>query len=501
MDNQIHRVIPILVFLTLMATATPAASALADLGFTQTANPTTTVVGEAVAWKATITNYGPDPATGIVVQCDHAQMGGGTQTSNIQMTAGRYSASTHNWTISSLASGQSADLTWDTVYTRVGQSTHGMNIIASIPGDPNPANDGVYTTVTVIAETTPTPRPAPVAAFTATPQSGQVPLTVQFTDQSANSPTGWSWTFGDGGTSSVQNPNHFYTAAGSYTVILQATNAAGSDMETKTGYITVSAPATAGDLVGVYNNAGTWALHQETGSNTIVGFGWANTVPVVGEWDTDGVTDVGIYNRGGNNFLIPTASGVEIVGLGWSGVIPVVGDWDGNGRDTVGVFDPATGTWALHREDGTNDVFGFGWANTVPVVGDWDNDGVTDVGIYNRGGNNFLIPTASGVEIVGLGWSGVTPVVGDWNGDGRDQVGVYNNAGTWALHQETGSNTIVGFGWSGTEPIIGDWDGDGVSEVGIYNRGGNNFLIPTDGGVEVVGLGWSGVTPVVGDWG
>jgi len=83
---------------------------------------------------------------------------------------------------------------------------------------------------------------APVAAFTGTPTTGDYPLAVAFTDQSTGSPTSWSWTFGDGGTSAAQNPSHTYTAAGSYTVILTATNAAGSDSETKTGYITVTEP-------------------------------------------------------------------------------------------------------------------------------------------------------------------------------------------------------------------------------------------------------------------
>jgi PKD repeat protein len=80
----------------------------------------------------------------------------------------------------------------------------------------------------------------PVANFSGTPTSGSAPLAVNFTDLSTNSPTAWSWTFGDGGTSTVQNPSHTY-AAGTYTVSLTATNSAGSDGETKSNYITVTA--------------------------------------------------------------------------------------------------------------------------------------------------------------------------------------------------------------------------------------------------------------------
>ena len=84
------------------------------------------------------------------------------------------------------------------------------------------------------------PQP-PVANFSGNPTSGTAPLTVAFTDLSTNSPTSWSWNFGDGGTSTAQNPSHIYTSVGSKTVSLTATNAQGSDNETKTNYITVTA--------------------------------------------------------------------------------------------------------------------------------------------------------------------------------------------------------------------------------------------------------------------
>lgn len=86
------------------------------------------------------------------------------------------------------------------------------------------------------------PQP-PVAAFTGSPTSGCAPLTVNFTDQSTNTPTSWSWDFGDGGTSTAQNPSHQYTVGGNYTVTLTATNAAGSDAEVKTNYISVNSGA------------------------------------------------------------------------------------------------------------------------------------------------------------------------------------------------------------------------------------------------------------------
>jgi PKD repeat protein len=86
--------------------------------------------------------------------------------------------------------------------------------------------------------------PAPTASFTATPTSGTVPVDVHFTDTSSGSPTSWAWTFGDGATSTAQNPVHTYSTPGTYSVTLQATNASGSGTATKSGLITVTGTST-----------------------------------------------------------------------------------------------------------------------------------------------------------------------------------------------------------------------------------------------------------------
>ena len=56
--------------------------------------------------------------------------------------------------------------------------------------------------------------------------------TVQFIDISSNNPTGWNWDFGDGDTSSFQNPSHTYSTEGIYTISLIVTNNYSSDTET-----------------------------------------------------------------------------------------------------------------------------------------------------------------------------------------------------------------------------------------------------------------------------
>lgn len=91
------------------------------------------------------------------------------------------------------------------------------------------------------------PSAGPTAQFTANTTTIAPGGSVNFTDQSTNSPTSWSWSF-PGGTpssSTAQNPtNIVYANAGTYNVSLTATNANGNNTLTKNNYIVVTAGGT-----------------------------------------------------------------------------------------------------------------------------------------------------------------------------------------------------------------------------------------------------------------
>ena len=85
------------------------------------------------------------------------------------------------------------------------------------------------------------------ASFDAANTSGNAPLTVNFTDTSFSSAAGgvatWAWDFGDGNSSSAQNPSHTYTVAGTYDVSLTVTDPVnGSSTSTQTGLVSVAPP-------------------------------------------------------------------------------------------------------------------------------------------------------------------------------------------------------------------------------------------------------------------
>ncbi len=103
----------------------------------------------------------------------------------------------------------------------------------------NAASNDVRTRTDYIHVTAP---PPPVAAFSGTPRTGTSPLAVTFTNASTGiAPLSYAWDFGDGGTSTLKDPVHTYNP-GSYNVKLTVSNSGGNDIETKNGYVVVSAP-------------------------------------------------------------------------------------------------------------------------------------------------------------------------------------------------------------------------------------------------------------------
>jgi len=66
------------------------------------------------------------------------------------------------------------------------------------------------------------------ADFSADPTENFAPLTVQFTDASSGAIAAWAWDFGDGGSSTEQNPSHYYKKPGTYNVTLTVTGPGGT---------------------------------------------------------------------------------------------------------------------------------------------------------------------------------------------------------------------------------------------------------------------------------
>jgi len=136
----------------------------------------------------------------------------------------------------------------------------------------------------------------PIANFSGNPTSILTGESVTFSDISSGNPTCWQWTF-EGGTPSaslLENPVVSYNSPGVYAVTLVATNANGSDTETKSGYITVEDPdyceasATCDEYIGTMNfntinnssSCGTNGYTDFTGISTTITAGTGYPVSV-----------------------------------------------------------------------------------------------------------------------------------------------------------------------------------------------------------------------------
>ncbi|MCD4716678.1 MAG: PKD domain-containing protein [Desulfobacterales bacterium] len=181
--------------------------------------------------------------------------------------------------------------------------------------------------------------PAPVAAFSASITSGPVPLNVGFTDESTGNITSWSWDFGDGASSTFQNPVNNYTVPGLYTVTLTITGPGGFDTATVTDYILVQADADGDSLSDQFENASCTDVND------------ADT-------DNDGIVDGDEYYTFGTN---PCEADTDGDGIQDGTELGVTSNDIGPGTDTD-VFqpdiDPST--------------------TTDPLLADSDGDGVTD---------------------------------------------------------------------------------------------------------------------------
>jgi len=216
--------------------------------------------------------------------------------------------------------------------------------------------------------------------------------------------------------------------------------------------------------------------------------------------------------------------------------IPVSGDMNGDGFTEVGTYRPATGQWFFDLDNsgswsgclgagGTDLCLAqFGAPTDIPVTGDWNGDGIDEVGTYRQGmwffdmdGSGTWDPNADAFR-QNFGAPTDIPVTGDWNGDGTTEIGTYrqgmwfldyNGNGRWddpndpsVINKDT---VYQNFGAPTDIPVTADWDSDGTTEVGTYRQGVwflDNGNGQWDAGVDQVILNFGAPTdkPVTGIW-
>lgn len=204
--------------------------------------------------------------------------------------------------------------------------------------------------------------------------------------------------------------------------------------------------------------------------------------------------------------------------FGMPGDVPLVGDWDCDGIASPGMFRPSTGYAYLSNinETGVAEIeYFFGVGGDIPLAGDWDGDGCDTLSIYRPSESRVYISnvldTAFAETSYFFGVPGDRPFTGDFDGDGVDDVGLYRGSNGFVYFRLDHSSGVADreffYGQRGDKVIAGDWDGDGDDTVAIFREAEGRWYFRLDNSLGVAdhvlraGPVGQPITPVVGAFG
>jgi len=322
----------------------------------------------------------------------------------------------------------------------------------------------------------------PQVDFDANTTNSCIGSNITFTDASGGNPISWSWDFGDGNTSTLQNPTHSYSNSGTYDVSLIVTNNDGANILLKTAYINV--------IFEHFNYGGTTEFCLES-SNAVT-----NIIGNTGGLFTSNNPDLSLDSLTG---LIYLSDYLEDYGMGWFDTI-AVSSLPGNYQIT---YTPPSGFQKMGQDlDGLSgeiscfkngDGFGAqvdlnfnGDTLVVRNSGEGANDGgvVDPTKIFDWDGNHWQLNETSTVN---WSWSGNNYTTFSYSGNIKAVSTIVPNS----VNTNIEIFILSGFNWNklgqtltgssyGGTPIDLNAAGDrlliGGSETKLYEYNGSQWI-------------------------
>ncbi len=409
------------------------------------------------------------------------------------------------------------------IYTSQGTYTA---IVAVTDNDGATGSDSVDVKVTAA-------KVSPAVTVAANPVSGEPPLTVNFTAAGSDadgSIVSYSWAFGDGGTSNLQNPSHVYQSNGTYLAIVIVTDndgLTGSDsiniyVSTVTDVVFSEVSSTAGTgVTAPYSTNMAWGDYDNDGDLDLYVTNWGTATGV----NTDNV----LFRNNNDGTFSDVAAAANVLSSAFNSICAVWGDYDNDGDLDLYIsnfFDQDQLYKNKLIEQGTavfENVTGAAGINTVAlgnesaaVWGDFDSDGYLDIYISkyyaenqlyrnNQNGGFTNVTSSAGVGDIrdseGANWI-------DYNNDGLTDLYVINREQDNKLYKNNGDGTFTEIaGNTGTDDtgvgkngVWGDFNNDGFFDLFIANIGYNSLYrnsngssfsnIATSFNISTTSIGW-----------
>ena len=367
--------------------------------------------------------------------------------------------------------------------------------------------------------------PPNTVTFTGIPTYGNVPLTVQFTDDSTSLPILWSWDFGDGSSSTLQNPSHTYTNTGTFTVSLMATNSAGSNTFTRANYITVDELYVFVTKWGTRNPDDGWFLNPQgvavdssdnvyvadTSNNRVQKF--SSTGTYLAKWGTLGSGDgqfqspVGVAVDSSDNVYVADTSNNRIQKFSSDGTFlakwGASGSGDGQFQNPLSVTVDSSGN-VFVADYGNNRIQKFSSTGTFLIkwglteTSDGNFKYPLDVAVdssdnvYVADYYNYRIQKFNSTGIFLTKWG----LLGSGDGQFNDPAGVAVNPSGNVYIADSGNSRIQKFGSDGT--FLAKWGSSGSgngqfsSPQGVAVDPSGNVYIADSGNSRIQKFGSDG---------
>lgn len=235
----------------------------------------------------------------------------------------------------------------------------------------------------------------------------------------------------------------------------------------------------------------TWFCETSGAKANTTAFQWGHASDVLApsDYDGDGRTDVAVWRPENGVWYIHQSGDEGVLLVRWGTTtmhptgglpdVPVVADYDGDGLTDIAVWRPDSGEWWVLKSSTNYDhdratVYRWGKLGDVPVQADYDGDGLADYAVFRTTENRWYIRESSSgrTYVREFGLAGLdTLVPADYNGDGNTDVAVYRSGVWYVLDTASGGTEAFHFGFNDDVAVPADYDGDGSTDFATYRNG------------------------------